>query len=124
MAEIDAELTLVFVIDQTRSPLVALREELAALPDTTRWIIVRNHREDRDFRLFETTQVKADLEARGAAIIDMIRLDPRVNDILENGSLNLITAQTSDKLSMLQKMRIKAAVRSWSEQMKIAGLIE
>ena len=124
MAEIDAELTIVFVIDQTRSPLVALKAELAALPDATRWIVVRNWREDRDFTLFDTTQVKADLEARGAAIIDMIRLDPRVNDILENGSLNLITAQTSDKLSTLQKMRVKAAVRSWSEQMKIAGLIE
>jgi len=68
-------------------------------------------------------RVKADLEARGAAIIDMIRLDPRVNDILENGSLNLISAQTSDTLSMLQKIRVKAAVRSWSEQMQKAGLV-
>ena len=117
-------LIIVFVIDQTRSPLVALKDELAALPDATRWIIVRNWREDRDFTLFDTTKVKADLEARGAAVIDMVRLDPRVNDILENASLNLITAQTSDKLSMLQKMRVKAAVRSWSEQMKIAGLLE
>ncbi|MGM0662124.1 MAG: hypothetical protein FKY71_14210 [Spiribacter salinus] len=124
MDEIEAELTIVFVIDQTRSPLVALKDELAALPDATRWIIVRNWREDRHFTLFDTTQVKSDLEARGAAIIDMVRLDPRVNDSLENAGLNLITAQTSDKLSMLQKMRVKAAVRSWSEQMKIAGLIE
>lgn len=74
--------------------------------------------------MFETTQVKADLEARGAAIIDMVRLDPSVNDILENEGLNLISAQTSDTLSMLQKMRVKAALRSWSEQMEIAGLIE
>tara|TARA_R110002094_G_scaffold207342_1_gene177747 strand:+ start:1838 stop:2548 length:711 start_codon:yes stop_codon:yes gene_type:complete len=124
MAEIEAELIIVFVIDQTRSPLVALKDELAALPDATRWIIVRNWREDRDFTLFDTTKVKADLEARGAAVIDMVRLDPRVNDSLENAGLNLITAQTSDKLSMLQKMRVKAAVRSWSEQMKIAGLLE
>lgn len=124
LAEIEAELTIIFVIDQTRSPLVALKDELAALPDATRWIIVRNWREDRDFTLFDTTKVKADLEARGAAIIDMVRLDPRVNDILENASLNLIKAQTSDKLSMLQKMRVKSAVRSWSEQMKIAGLLE
>ncbi|MBM2323794.1 MULTISPECIES: hypothetical protein [Marivita] len=124
LAEIEAELTIVFVIDQTRSPLVALKDELAALPDATRWIIVRNWREDRDFTLFDTTKVKADLEARGAAVIDMVRLDPRVNDILENASLNLITAQTSDTLSMLQKMRVKAALRSWSEQMQIAGLLE
>jgi len=123
LAEIEAELTIIFVIDQTRSPLVALKDELAALPDATRWIIVRNWREDREFTLFDTTQVKSDLEARGAAIIDMVRLDPRVNDSLENAGLNLITAQTSDKLSMLQKMRIKAAVRSWSEQMQIAGLL-
>ncbi|PWL28088.1 hypothetical protein [Marivita sp. XM-24bin2] len=125
MAEIDAELIIVFVIDQTRSPLVALKDELAALPDATRWIIVRNWREDRDFTLFDTTKVKADLEARGAAVIDMVRLDPRVNDILENADgLNLITAQTSDTLSMLQKMRVKAALRSWFEQMQIAGLLE
>ena len=124
MAEIDAELTIVFVIDQTRSPLVALKEELAALPDATRWTIVRNWREDRAFTLFETTQVKADLEARGGVFIDMLRLDPRVNDIVENAGLNLISAQTSDKLSMLQKMRVKAALRSWSEQMQIAGLLK
>lgn len=124
LREIDAELIILFVIDQTRAPLVALKDELAALPATTRWIIVRNHREERDFTLFDTTKVKADLEARSAPIIDMIRLDPRVNDILENAGLNLITAQTSDRLSLLQKMRVKAAVRSWSEQMKTAGLLE
>jgi len=124
LGEIDAELTIVFVIDQTRSPLVALKDELAALPAATRWIIVRNHREERDFTLFDSTKVKADLAARGAPIIDMVRLDPRVNDILENECLNLITAQTSDRLSLLQKMRVQAALRSWSEQMKIAGLLE
>ena len=123
LGEIDAELTIVFVIDQTRAPLAALRDELKALPATTGWIIVRNWREERDFTLFDTTKVKADLEARGAPIIDMIRLDPRVNDILENEGLNLITAQTSDKLSLLQKMRVKAALRSWSEQMQKAGLL-
>jgi hypothetical protein len=47
-----------------------------------------------------------------------------VNDILEKAGLNLITAQTSDRLSLLQKIRAQAALRSWSEQMKIAGLIE
>jgi hypothetical protein len=85
---------------------------------------VRNWREERDFDLFDKSKTKADLDARGAPIIDLVRLDPRVNDILENEGLNLISAQTSDTLSMLQKMRVKAAVRSWSEQMKIAGLIE
>lgn len=122
LAEIDAEMIIVFVIDQTRPPVVALRHEMKALPEATKWIVVRNRREDRDFTLFDTTQTKADLEARGVPIIDMIRLDSRVNDILENSGLNLIMAQTSDKLSLLQKMRVKAAVRSWSEQMKIAGL--
>jgi MinD-like ATPase involved in chromosome partitioning or flagellar assembly len=52
LAEIDAELIIIFVIDQTRAPLAALRDELAALPAATRWIIVRNHREERDFTLF------------------------------------------------------------------------
>jgi hypothetical protein len=124
LAEINAELTIVFVIDQTRPPLAALRDELEALPATTGWIIVRNWREDRNFDLFDKSKIKADLDTRDVPIIDMVRLDPRVNDILENAGLNLITAQTSDKLSHLQKMRVKAAVRSWSEQMKIAGLIE
>ncbi|MFV1877768.1 AAA family ATPase [Nioella sp.] len=124
LREIDAELRILFVIDQTRPPLAALRDELKALPATTSWIIVRNWREERDFDLFDKSKTKADLDARGAPIIDLVRLDPRANDILENEGLNLISAQTSDKLSMLQKMRVKAAIRSWSEQMKIAGLIE
>ncbi len=124
LAEIDAELTIVFVIDQSRPPLVALREELAALPAATRWIIVRNHREERAFEVFGNSKIKAVLDARGVPIIDMVRLDPRVNDILENEGLNLITAQTSDELSLMQKMRAKAAVWSWSQQMKIAGLLE
>lgn len=123
LREIGAELRILFVIDQTRPPLAALRDELKALPATTSWIIVRNWREERDFDLFDKSKTKADLDARGAPIIDLVRLDPRVNDILENEGLNLISAQTSDTLSMLQKMRVKAAVRSWSEQMKIAGLI-
>lgn len=124
LGEINAELNVVFVIDQTRPPLVALRDELAALPAAARWVIVRNHREERDFDLFGNSKIKAELDARGAPIIDMIRLDPRVNDILENAGLNLIAAQTSDQLSVLQKMRVKAAVRSWSEQMQKAGLLE
>jgi hypothetical protein len=124
LTELSAELTILFVIDQTRAPLVALRDELVVLPATTRWVIVRNWREDRDFDLFAKSRVKAELDARGAPIIDMIRLDPRVNDILESHGLNLVTAQSSDKLSFVQKMRVKSAVRAWSEQMKIAGLLE
>lgn len=124
LAEIKAELIIIFVIDQTRAPLAALRDELAALPAATKWIIARNQREERDFDLFDKSKIKADLDARGVPILDMIRLDPRVNDIMESAGLNLVSAQTSDRLSLLQKMRVKAALRSWSEQMKIAGLIE
>lgn len=122
--EIGAEIYIIFVIDQTRAPVVALKDELATLPAAAKWIIVKNHREEREFDLFEGSRVKRDLDERGAPVIDMIRLDPRVGDILENKGLNLLTSQASDDLSMLQKMRAKAALRSWSEQMKRAGLIE
>ena len=121
--EIGAEIYIIFVIDQTRAPVVALKDELAALP-SAKWIIVKNHREDREFDLFDKSKIKADLEGRGAPVIDMIRLDPRVNDVLENKSLNMLSALESDDLSMLQKIRIKAALRSWSEQMRKAGLLE
>lgn len=124
LAEIKAELIIIFVIDQTRAPLAALRDELAALPAATKWVIARNWREERDFDLFDKSKIKSDLDARAVPILDMIRLDPRVNDIMESAGLNLVSAQTSDRLSLLQKMRVKAALRSWSEQMKIAGLIE
>lgn len=120
--EIGAEIFIVFVIDQTRPPLVALRDELATLP-SAKWIIVKNHREDREFDLFDKSKIKADLEGMGAPVIDMIRLDPRVNDVLENKGLNQLSALESDDLSMLQKIRIKAAMRSWTEQMQKAGLL-
>ena len=120
--EVGAEIYIIFVIDQTRAPVVALRDELAALP-SAKWIIVKNYKEDREFDLFDKSKVKADLEVSGAPVIDMIRLDPRVNDVLENKGLNLLSALESDDLSMLQKIRIKAALRSWSEQMQKAGLL-
>lgn len=122
--EIGAEIYIIFVIDQTRAPVVALKDELANLPADAKWIIVKNHREEREFDLFEGSKVKRDLDERGAPVIDMIRLDPKVCSIMENNALNLVTAQTSDALSMLQKIRAKSALRSWSEQMKKAGLLK
>lgn len=122
--ELGAEIYIVFVIDQSRPPLVALRDELTALPATAKWVIVKNHREDRPFDLFDGSKVRKDLDGRGAPIIDMIRLDPKVSDAMENKGLNLLTAQTSDDLSMLQKIRAKSALRSWSDEMRKAGLIE
>jgi hypothetical protein len=121
--EIQAEIFIIFVIDQTRPPLVALRDELAALP-SAKWVIVKNHREEREFDLFNKSKIKTDLEGKGAPVIDMIRLDPRVNDILENRGLNLLSALKSDDLSMLQKNRIKSAMQSWSEQMQKAGILD
>lgn len=122
--EIEAQVIIVFVIDQTRPPLVALRDELASLPRSAKWIVVRNHREERSFDLFDGSKVKKDLENLGAPIIDLIRLDPRVNDAMENNGLNLVSAQESDSLSMLQKIRAKAALRSWSDELKKAGILE
>lgn len=122
--EIEAEITIVFVIDQTRPPLVALRDELASLPRPVKWIVVKNHRDERPFDLFESSQVKKDLEDRGAPIIDMIRLPPSVTDIMENSGLNLLSAQNSEQLSMMKKQHAKSALRSWTKELTKAGLLE
>lgn len=123
LENIAADLIVMFVIDQTRPPLVALREELKALPETAKWVIVRNWREERSFELFDGSKIKINLEAKRAPIIDLIRLDPRVNDVLDNNGLNLLSAQDSEKLSMFQKIKAKAVLRDWSEQLSSAGLI-
>lgn len=122
--ELGAELWIVFVIDQSRAPVVALKDELGSLPNSARWIIVKNHREERSFDLFDQSKVRQELEARGAPIIDMIRLDPAVCDIMENKALNLITARESDSMSMLQKIRAKSALEAWTKEIRKAGILE
>lgn len=122
LKELNVELNILFVIDQTKAPLLALRDEIEVLPDAN-WIVVRNHRETRPFTLFEHSEIKKLLDEKSIPIIDLARLDPDVNDILEAKMENLIVGQNSKHLSMIQKMRAKATLRVWTEQLLKAGLI-
>lgn len=123
MSEIKAQPVVIFVIDQNREPIAALRDELQAFPEDTKWIIVRNTYEDRAFDVFEASQTKQAVEERGGIVIDMARLDPSVNQMMAAEKLNLLTVQESPKASVIQKIRAKAALREWRAELVKAGLI-
>lgn len=124
LSEVGARAVVLFTINQNKEPIVALRDELAAFPaDKTDWIVVLNHYEDRAFTEFDASNTKQAVLARGGKIADIARLDPAVTALMSREGLNLITLQDSDKASLINKIRAKAAVRSWIEQLKEVGLL-
>lgn len=125
LSEIGARAVVLFTIDQNPEPVAALRDELNAFPiEMTDWIVVKNHREERPFNLFDGSKTKEELVKRGGKIIDMIRLDPAVTSRMTTSRLNLFTIQQAKEVSMIPKVRAKSALRQWTEQLKIAGLLD
>lgn len=125
LSEIDARAVVLFALDQNREPIAALRDELAAFPsDQTDWIVVRNHYEDRPFTDFDASKTRQAVIDQGGKIADITRLDPAVTGLMSREGLNLITIQTSDGASVINKIRAKSALRSWTEQLQKAGLLE
>ncbi|UOA21626.1 hypothetical protein DSM14862_04466 (plasmid) [Sulfitobacter indolifex] len=125
LGEIDARAVVLFAVDQNREPIAALRDELQVFPvEHTDWIIVRNHYEDRPFTDFDASKTREAVLERGGKIIDMTRLDPAVTSLMSREGLNLISIQDSDKASMINKIRAKAALAGWIGQLKLAGVLD
>lgn len=123
LAEVQAQLVVMFVIDQNREPIQALRDELDVFPDTTKWIVVRNHFHERPFDLFNGSNTKARVEERGGILIDMARLDPAVTELMATEKSNLIRIQDSSQASFIQKLRARTALREWQAELVKAGLL-
>ena len=122
---IGASAVVLFAIDQNPEPVAALRDELSAFPiDLTDWVVVKNHREDRSFDLFDGSKTKDELTKKGGKTINMIRLDPVVTSRMTKDRLNLLTIQSDENVSMISKIRAKSALRQWTEQLKSVGLLD
>ncbi|MDO9527262.1 MAG: P-loop NTPase [Gemmobacter sp.] len=115
-------LVILFVMDQSRDSMVALNHEITRLPaGVTDWIIVRNGRIDGPFKYLETWLEKPGRE--GLTIIDMPALDRRVIDLLVDTKSHIGEIDDVAEASLLSKMRAKAALRIWREELTKAGLI-
>ena len=124
LSEIDARAVVLFAIDQNREPIAALRDELNAFPaDQTDWVVVRNHYEDRPFTDFDASNTRKAVLEQGGKIADIARLDPAVTGLMSREGLNLLTIKTSEKASVINKIRAKSALRSWMEQLQKAGIL-
>lgn len=122
MKEIDGRLVVVFVIDQGRDGIIALRDELTRLPpDVTDWIIVRNHRLDDPFDRFNNWLQKN--EHGKAIILDMPALDRKVTEMLVDAKMHVGEIDNVKDASALMKLRAKSALRVWTGQLKKAGLL-
>jgi hypothetical protein len=125
LSEVDARAIVLFALDQNREPIAALRDELQVFPSKrTDWIVIRNHYEDRPFTDFDGSKTRDAVLERGGKIIDMARLDPAVTSLMSREGLNLISIQDSDKASMINKIRAKAALAGWIGQLKLAGVLD
>ena len=123
MKETGGSLVMLFVIDQGRDGIVALNDELRRLPaDVTNWIIVRNHRIDAPFDRFENW-AKDNTDVGRATILDMPSLDRRVIETLVTAKKHIGEIDQVEGASALLKMRAKSALRAWTAQLVIGGLL-
>ena len=122
--EVGAKIVVMFVMDQNRESIAALRDEMGAFPpEITEWVIVRNLYEDRPFRDLETSKTYQDFLARGGKEMEMVRLDPSVISDMARNRINLLQAAQDDAFSMIKKIRAKSALRLWMEELKKVGVI-
>jgi hypothetical protein len=123
LGEINARAVVLFTINQDREPIAALRDELKVFPDGTEWVVVKNHYQDRAFTAFDESKTKLALEEKGGVIVNLHRLAPDVTMLMAKEGLNLNAFAESEKASLIQKIRAKAAIREWTAQLATAGLM-
>lgn len=124
LSEIDAEAVVLFTITQAREPIAALRDELKIFPKSTKWIVVKNRYEDREFTDFDASKTKKELEERNGRIIDLGRLSPDVVTLMSSSGHNLNALIASELPSVIQRIRAKSALQSWGKELQKAGIID
>lgn len=120
---VDAQLIVMFVLDQNIEPIAALRDELSILPADAKWVLVRNHFQDRPFTDLEASKTFSRVTEAGGAVIDMVRLDPSVTVHMMRSHTNLIDIQSDPNASLIQRIRAQGALQDWMKQLSIAGVI-
>lgn len=121
--ETGGRLTVLFVIDQGRDGIVALKDEMERLPaSVTDWIIVRNHRIAAGFDRFDRWAEKAELN--NALILDMPELDRKVVEVLVDAKAHIGEIDTVEDASALMKTRARSALRAWTSELSKTGLLE
>lgn len=123
LEEVGGRLLVLFTIDQGRDGIVALKDEMARLPQSaTDWLIIRNHRIDAPFDRFNGWGEKTGLG--DAKIMDMPALDRRVTEALVDAKAHVGEIDTVEEASVLMKIRAKSALRAWTSELRKAGLLD
>lgn len=124
LREKNARAVVLFVIDQNREPIAALRDELNAFPaDLTTWVVVKNHFQRRPFTDYDNSKTRGTFLKRGGREIDMARLDPTVTGLMSSESRNLISIHESPNASMIAKIRAKGILNAWIDELKKAEVL-
>lgn len=123
LQEAGGRMAMLFVIDQGRDGIVAFKDELGRLPaSVTDWLVVRNHRLDVPFDRFDEWAERTDLA--DTRILDMPGLDRRVIEALVDAKTHIGEIDEVEAASALMKIRAKAALRLWTDELKKAGLLD
>lgn len=122
LEEIDARLTVLFVLDGGRDGIVALSDEVRRLPaEAVDWIIVRNHRTNPSFDRLDRWLERPGLP--NFTVLDMPELDRRVTEALVDAKAHIGEIDAVPAATALMKMRAKSALRIWTGELHKAGLL-
>lgn len=123
LQDLDAQLTIVFVLSRSRSSLAALRQALTDFESVSaNWVIVRNtyFGEAEKFVRFANSNTRAEAQARGAIEIDMPELLDDLFDELDQASMPFCDAVQYDKLTFTNRRRIIAWLEKFDAEINKA----
>lgn len=111
LKELGARLTIVFVLNRSRSSLAALHQAFIDLREVpVDWIVVRNNHygEPEKYIRYANSNTRIEAKSRGAIELDMPELLDDLYDDLDQSSVPFCEAVDSEKLSFTNKRRIRA----------------
>jgi hypothetical protein len=120
LQELEAKLTLVFVISRSRPSLAALRQSLTDFENVPAdWVIVRNnyYGEPKKFSRYESSNAREIALARGAVELDMPELLDDLFDDIDQSSTPFCDALDSETLSFTNRRRIRAWVERFDAEL-------
>ncbi len=98
--------TMVLVVEDDKDAVHQAGEAVKRLGSTVDWLVVRNHKVNSKFRIYEGSMARASLLQHGAREMDLQKLDGHLNEILQRQSMTIDEAIDSGDLYLIDRQRL------------------
>ncbi len=109
--------TLVLLIEPDKDTVHQAGEAAKRAGSLVDWLVVQNLRTAPRSRLYEQSQARQTLLKNGAQEIELEKLPPHLNEILQTRSWSIDQALESGEINLIDRQRLVSYSRNWFEQL-------